>query len=103
MAVELINDGKRLTARLSGEIDHHAAAQMRFLIDGELERAVPELLILDFGGVDFMDSSGVGLVLGRLRVISGWGGRLGIVNPKPAVKKMLALAGLERLIAAARG
>ncbi len=98
MAVELENSGKRLVARLSGEIDHHAAAEMRFTIDGELERSVPELLILDFSGVDFMDSSGVGLILGRLRVISGWNGKLSVVNPRPAVRKMLSLAGLNRLI-----
>ncbi|MCM1335053.1 MAG: anti-sigma factor antagonist [Bacteroides sp.] len=98
MAVEIINDGERLLARLSGEIDHHSAAQMRFSIDGELDRAVPRLLILDFSGVDFMDSSGIGLILGRLKRISGWGGRLAVANPKPPVKKMIALAGLERLI-----
>lgn len=98
MAVEIINDGDRLLARLSGEIDHHAAAEMRFLIDGELNRAVPKLLILDFGGVEFMDSSGIGLILGRLRLIAGWNGRLAVTNPRPAVRKMIALAGLDRLI-----
>ncbi len=96
--MEIINRGEQLLVRLNGEIDHHTAAEMRFRIDGELNRSVPSLLILDFGGVDFMDSSGIGLILGRLRLVSGWSGRLAVTNPKPAVRKMIRLAGLEKLL-----
>lgn len=98
MSVRLSNSGDVLIAFLSGEIDHHAAAEMRFFIDGELELSTPKLLVFDFSGVDFMDSSGIGLILGRLRVISGWGGKAAIENPKPEIKKMLGMAGLDRLI-----
>lgn len=98
MSVELKNSGDILIAFLSGEIDHHAAAEMRFFIDGELERSMPKLIVFDFSGVEFMDSSGIGLVLGRIRVISGWGGKAAIENPRPLIKKMLSLAGLQKLI-----
>lgn len=98
MSVRISNSGDAIIAFLSGEIDHHAAAEMRFFIDGELERSTPRLIIFDFSGVEFMDSSGIGLILGRIRVISGWGGRAVIENPRPSIRKMLCLAGLERLI-----
>lgn len=98
MSVRLSNSGDILIAFLSGEIDHHAAAEMRFFIDGELERSMPKLIVFDFSEVEFMDSSGIGLVMGRMRVISGWGGKTTIENPRPHIKKMLKLAGLERLI-----
>ncbi len=98
MSVRLLNSGDILTAFLSGEIDHHSAAEMRLFIDGELERSTPKILVFDFSGVEFMDSSGIGLVLGRIRVISGWGGKAAIENPKPVIRKMLSLGGLERLI-----
>lgn len=98
MSVRLSNSGDTLIAFLSGEIDHHAAAEMRFFIDGELERSTPHLIIFDFTGVEFMDSSGIGLILGRIRVISGWGGKASIQNPRPSIRKMLTLAGLEKLI-----
>ena len=98
MYVQLKNSGDILIAFLSGEIDHHAAAEMRFFIDGELERSMPKLIIFDFSGVEFMDSSGIGLVLGRIRVISGWGGKAAIENPRPLIRKMLSLAGLQKLI-----
>ena len=98
MSVRLQNSGDRLIIYLSGEIDHHSAAEMRFFIDGELERSTPSLIIFDFSGVEFMDSSGIGLVMGRLRVISGWCGKAAIENPRPSIRKMLKLAGLEKLI-----
>ena len=53
---------------------------------------LPELLTLDFSGVTFMDSSGVGLILGRDRHVSSLGGRLTVQNPPPAVRRMLDLA-----------
>ena len=54
-----------LAAYLSGEIDHHAAQSLRREIDAQVDDRLPELLTLDFSGVTFMDSSGVGLILGR--------------------------------------
>ena len=56
-----------LAAYLSGEIDHHAAQTLRREIDAQVDDRLPELLTLDFSGVTFMDSSGVGLILGRGR------------------------------------
>ena len=78
-----------LAAYLSGEIDHHAAQSIRREIDAQVGDRLPEL---DFSGVTFMDSSGVGLILGRGRHISALGGRLTVQNPPPAVRRMLDLA-----------
>ncbi|MBR4111893.1 MAG: STAS domain-containing protein [Ruminiclostridium sp.] len=97
MSVKISNSGDKLIIFLSGEIDHHSAAEMRYFIDGELERSMPSVVVFDFSEVDFMDSSGIGLVMGRLRVISGWGGKAVIENPRPNIRKMLKLAGLEKL------
>ena len=83
---------RTLAAYLSGEIDHHAAQSIRREIDAQVDDRLPELLTLDFSGVTFMDSSGVGLILGRGRHISALGGRLTVQNPPPAVRRMLDLA-----------
>ena len=69
-----------LAAYLSGEIDHHAAQTLRREIDAQVDDRLPELLTLDFSGVTFMDSSGVGLILGRGRHVSALGGRLTVVS-----------------------
>ena len=71
---------------------HHAAQSIRREIDAQVDDRLPELLTLDFSGVTFMDSSGVGLILGRGRHISALGGRLTVQNPPPAVRRMLDLA-----------
>lgn len=81
-----------LAAYLSGEIDHHAAQSLRREIDAQVDDRLPELLTLDFSGVTFMDSSGVGLILGRDRHISSLGGCMTVQNPPPAVRRMLDLA-----------
>ena len=87
-----------LTATLSGEIDHHSAIAIRTHIDEALFVKRPELLVIDIGRVDFMDSSGLGLIMGRLAKASELGIRLAVANPSPRAVKMLKMAGLDRLI-----
>ena len=65
-----------LAAYLTGEIDHHAAQALRREIDAQIDARMPELLTMDFSGVTFMDSSGVGLILGRGRRCPAWVGGL---------------------------
>lgn len=84
--------GNTLAAYLSGEIDHHAAQALRREIDAQVDAHLPEQLALDFSGVTFMDSSGVGLILGRGRYIASLGGSLTVQNPPAQIRKMLDLA-----------
>lgn len=103
MSVQFSYDNNRLTAALKGDIDHHGAAEMRIQIDGELERTMPSLLTLDFSEVGFMDSSGIGLILGRARKASGWNGKVVITSPSDQVRKILRLSGLEGMIKKTEG
>lgn len=93
--VEFMAAGAVLTAALAGEIDHHAAAQLREKIDEQMDRRMPGTLILDFGGVGFMDSSGVGLILGRCRRMQATGGTLRVRGTGGQVNRMLKLAGVQ--------
>ncbi|MBQ1239079.1 MAG: anti-sigma factor antagonist [Ruminococcus sp.] len=86
-----------LTAYLSGEIDHDSAAQIRVRVDGMAQELKPGLLCLDFGGVSFMDSSGVGLVMGRFRQMKLLGGRLRVQNYSDSLYRIFAMSGLEGL------
>lgn len=95
MAVDVKIGNDCITAVLSGELDHHTCAEIRTKLDTQLEAFTPTLLILDFSGVSFMDSSGIGLILGRARLQSGYNGRLVIKNANEAVRKIIALAGLS--------
>ena len=91
-------DEKALTVFLSGEIDHHSAAEIRSDIDLAIERYKPERLILDFGEVTFMDSSGIGLVMGRCKIMKLIDGSVEIANASSAIKKVMRLSGLEMIV-----
>lgn len=95
MGVRLILREGRLTALLSGEIDHHAARELREEIDETATQTRPKMLTLDFSGVQFMDSSGIGLILGRYKLMQTWGGNVTIVNLSPKLEKIVSLSGLR--------
>ncbi|MCL1904433.1 MAG: anti-sigma factor antagonist [Oscillospiraceae bacterium] len=96
--VEIQNTGERVTVELKGDIDHHSAAGIRSEIDAVLENSTPGILILSFSEVKFMDSSGIGLILGRMRVLEGFGGKLFIKNINGTAERIVKLAGLSGLI-----
>lgn len=95
--VEIKVENKTVTAYLSGEIDHHNAEALRRKIDEAVNNRLPELLVLDFGAVSFMDSSGIGLVMGRYRLIENMNCRLYIINLSGHAYKVMKLAGLEKI------
>ena len=97
MSIEINVTGEVVTAYLCGELDHHTAREMREAIDGAIELNMPTLLILDFKDISFMDSSGIGLVMGRYRNLSKTGAQLHITGASPQIYKMLKLAGIEKL------
>ncbi len=97
MSVEINVTGEVVTAYLSGELDHHTAKQMREEIDCAVELNMPTLLVLDFSGISFMDSSGIGLVMGRYRNLQKTGAVLHISGAAPNIYKVLKLAGIEKL------
>ncbi len=93
----MYSEDRVLTAKLSGDLDHHRCQEIRKKIDARAECERPLTLILDFEDVGFMDSSGVGLVMGRYRHISLLGGRLQVENVPDNFMKVFKLSGLESL------
>lgn len=97
MAVQLESRERELIARLSGELDHHTAGALREQIDAAVERLQPKRLCMDFEDVTFMDSSGVGLIMGRYRLVRLAGGTLLIRGASERVRQMMRMAGLDSL------
>lgn len=87
----------QVTVYLSGELDHHAARSLREQIDGVVERCGARSLRLDFEGVPFMDSSGIGLIMGRYRMMQLVDGKLLVTGASERLKSIMRLAGLDRL------
>ena len=96
--VKSITSGKTLTVFLEGDIDHHNARSVRSKIDTKIYIQRPDELVLDLSRVSFMDSSGLGLILGRFTKACELGIVFKVQNPTPQIKRILDLAGTERLI-----
>ncbi len=96
--VKISYENEILSVFLLGEIDHHSAIHVRTYIDEALFLHIPKKLIIDIGQVDFMDSSGLGLIMGRYTKTKELGTVLIVRNPSPRASKMLALSGLEKII-----
>jgi len=86
-----------LFAYLSGDIDHHTAKAMREEIDAAIDEHKPSLLVLDFGDVSFMDSSGIGLVMGRFKKMQTIDGEITITNTPLYIAKVMRISGIEKL------
>ena len=94
MSVTVESSGNLIIAYLIGELDHHISAETREKIDNVISYKKPQHLILDFKNVAFMDSSGIGLVMGRYRLMQNFHGTVEIRNVTPQTKKLMELAGL---------
>ena len=96
--MEITQEGKTVTLLLAGEIDHHTAKGLRQAADDALITRRPEELVLDFSGVTFMDSSGVGLVMGRYKAARSLGCGVTVKGLKPRDEKIMRLSGLSALV-----
>ena len=98
MSVKINVTGEVVTAYLGGELDHHTAKEMREAIDNAVELNMPTLLILDFKDVNFMDSSGIGVIMGRYRMVHLLGGEVWAANANDRMKKILVMSGVTKII-----
>ncbi len=84
-------------ALLPSEIDHREAAALRESIDRSLMERAPRRLVLDFSRVGFMDSSGVGLVIGRTEAARKIGASVELVGASPTVLRLIRICGVEKI------
>lgn len=98
MNLEYIESGSTLTIKLKGELDHHSADETRALIDNKLNKEIYNKIIIDFKNLDFIDSSGIGFIIGRYKVIRKRNGEIEIINASKKVKKILDMSGIGKII-----
>ncbi len=98
MAVYVTQEKDTIVARITGEIDHHSSRWLRMDIDTAISDNSPAVLKLDFKDVTFMDSSGVGLVMGRYKNMKELGGRVELINMPEYIERVMALAGMDKLL-----
>lgn len=87
-----------LIVSLEGELDHHNVEEVRTKIDDRLDRDAISKLIMDFSALNFMDSSGIGMIIGRYKRLNSKGGNLAIANVKSNLDKIFELSGIHKII-----
>lgn len=98
MNLEFIESGQELVIKLKGELDHHSADETRTVIDEKIKKDNYNKIVIDFGKLDFIDSSGIGFVIGRYKVIRKNNGVIEIINANKKVRKILDMSGIGKII-----
>ena len=98
MEITYIKKDKRLIFEIEEDIDECCVQKIRRRIDNEIQRYMPKEVIFDFSNVSFMDSAGIGLIIGRYKLLNMIGGELKIANVNTQIQKIFEMSGLLRLI-----
>ena len=98
MTLTFSNKKNSLIMSISGEIDHRYAVRIRNEADRRIVTYPDKHFIIDLTQVSFMDSSGIGLIIGRYKLIKSFGTTVSIVSSNPTLKKILEMSGIEKII-----
>ena len=98
MEVKYYSQEKLLIFKITEEIDECKVKNIRRRADYEIERFMPKRVVFDFDSVTFMDSAGIGLLIGRYKFTNLLGGRLEIANLTQSVQKIFEMSGILKLI-----
>lgn len=96
--MEIQYSERTLWIKITEEIDHNLADKIRRKIDNEITRYMPRKTIFDFSRVTFMDSAGIGLIIGRYKMMKLIGGDMEIHNVNESVKKILEMCGIMKIV-----
>jgi stage II sporulation protein AA (anti-sigma F factor antagonist) len=98
LQIKFYNRGTTLIANIVGELDHHSAEYIRQKIDNEMIKSTNKNIIFDFSKLSFMDSSGIGVIMGRYKNIQRLNGKIAIVNTNIQIDRILEMAGIKKII-----
>lgn len=87
-----------MIVKLPLELDHHLARQIRTEVDHLIDQGNIKNLLFDFGDSNFMDSSGIGMIMGRYKKLKFFGGKVAVTNISPAVDRIFSMSGLYQLV-----
>ncbi len=98
MDIRFYEKDKLLVFKISEEIDDYSVQKMRRSADYEIERYMPKKVVFDFDSVTFMDSAGIGFIIGRYKFANMLGAELDVTNLTPSVQKIFDMSGILKLI-----
>lgn len=98
MNVKHFIEERLLVFEITEELDHHVCEIIRRRADYEIQRFMPKRVIFDFNRVVFMDSAGVGLVIGRYKTVNSFGGSIEMINVNDKLKRVFEMSGILKII-----
>ena len=98
MEITFIPKHRMILARTSGEIDHHSAEKIKWVVEKEIKRTSAINVAFDFGCVTFMDSSGIGMLIGRFKTVTALGGGMIVFDANEQIQRLMDMSGLTRLV-----
>lgn len=98
MGAKFSKKDSTLVVKIEGELDHHEAERVKRAIDEEYEKKSCKNMIFELKNLTFMDSSGIGVIIGRYKKVKNNGGKVAIVNANQYLKKVIEVSGLLRII-----
>ncbi|WP_405316719.1 anti-sigma factor antagonist [Faecalibacillus faecis] len=98
MESKFYDEDKLIVFKITDEIDDHSVQTIRRRVDYEIERYMPRKIVFDFDSVTFMDSAGIGLIIGRYKFAKMLGASLELSNLTGSVKKIFEMSGILKLI-----
>ncbi len=98
MRIKVLHQNNSITACIFGELDHHSAAQVKDELERLIRRHKDADLVLDLKNLSFMDSSGLGVILGRYKTIKAYGNSMFIKNPSRQIEKVFNVSGIYKII-----
>ena len=100
MDIHFIERNGNFVVKIRGEIDHHFAEKMRSskLIEANFAKSPAKNIVFDFAHVNFMDSSGIGMIIGRYKELKKSGGRVFAINIGPEIGRIFEISGLKKII-----
>ena len=98
MECTYVPSSKVLTLKITEEIDEHTTEKMRRKMDNEITRFLPRKVVFDFSNVTFMDSAGIGMVIGRYKRLIRFGGKAEMINISDDIKRIFNMVGIFRII-----
>ena len=98
MNVKCTQRNGNLVVKIIGEIDHHSADEIRHTAEREFYKSGAKNMVFDFAQVGFMDSSGIGMIIGRYKELKKTGGKVFAINISPEVSRIFIISGLKKII-----
>lgn len=98
MEITLLSEKKTVVVKIQSDLDHHLAVQIRRAVDAKIKNSNAINIIFDFRMVDFMDSSGIGMLMGRYKMTNILGGRVVVFGMKKHIKRIIDMSGIDKII-----